>query len=216
VSNSNFIASWSSGKDSCLATLQALGTGKKVKGLVTVLNENGKVSRSHATPLHILEQQSAAIGVPLFTVPASWKEYEMKFVATLKDAAQSVNAGLAVFGDIDIDANRKWEEDAAIAAGIVAVLPLWKQNRHDLVYQMIECGIEAIIVSCNRKLGKDFLGKSIDAETVIALEYAGVDVCGENGEYHTLVVNSPFFASPVEYQIVEKKQHDHYCFLEII
>lgn len=197
------------------ATLLSLTAGNNLKGLITVLNENGKVSRSHAIPLRILTQQSEAIGVLLFTVPASWQEYEEKFIAAIKNAAQHTNADAAVFGDIDIEGNRLWEEKVVAAASILAHLPLWKCDRKDLVLQMIDKKIEAIIISCNTTLGKDFLGKKINEQTILELENAGADVCGENGEYHTLVTNCPFFSKPLQCEITDKKQHEHYCFLEI-
>ncbi len=212
---SNFISSWSGGKDSCFATLMALSAGHSLKGIMIMLNENGKVSRSHAIPLHILEMQAAAMNVPLFTAAASWNEYEGKFITTLKEAVQSLSVSMAVFGDIDIDANRQWEEKVAAAAGVTACLPLWQNERAALVYQMIDKGIEAIIISCNTHLGKSFLGKTINKQTVEELENAGVDICGENGEFHTLVINCPLFSTAIAYSIIEKKQHEQYCFLEI-
>ena len=32
------------------------------------------------------------------------------------------------------------------------------------------------------------------------MKAAGVDVCGENGEYHTLAVDGPIFKMPLEFQ----------------
>lgn len=215
MTKENFITSWSGGKDSCFATLMALSAGHSLKGIMTMLNENGKVSRSHAIPLHILQMQAAAMNVPLLTTASTWNEYEEKFITTLKQAVQSLSVGMAVFGDIDIDANRQWEEKVAAIAGVTSYLPLWQNERAALVHQMIDNGIEAIIISCNPHLGKSFLGKTINNQTVEELENAGVDICGENGEFHTLVVNCPLFSTPIAYSVIEKKQHEQYCFLEI-
>lgn len=215
MNEKNFITSWSGGKDCCIATITALSDDWKLTGIVTMLNKNGKVSRSHAIPLHILEQQAKAMKVPLLTTASTWDDYETNFIAALKQAAHQFNATMAVFGDIDTESHKLWEEKTSAAAGITASLPLWKKNRKKLVQQVIQCNIEAIIISCNTHLGKDFIGRKLNNETLIALENAGVDVCGENGEYHTLVVNCPLFNNPVNYEIVEKRQHENYCFLEI-
>jgi diphthine-ammonia ligase len=215
MNEKNFITSWSGGKDCCLATIIALSDDCKLTGIVTMLNENGKVSRSHAIPLHILEQQAKAMKVPLLTTASTWDDYETNFIVSLKKASRQYHASMVVFGDIDTESHKLWEEKTAAAAGQIAYLPLWKKHRKKLVQQVIQCNIEAIIISCNTHLGKDFLGKKLNNETLIALENAGVDVCGENGEYHTLVVNCPLFNNAINYEIVEKLQHKDYCFLEI-
>ena len=81
---------------------------------------------------------------------------------------------------------------------------------------MIDAGIIAMIVSCNAHLGKDFLGRIINAETVTLLEAKGVDVCGENGEFHTVVLNCPLFSKPIEVeQGVKLVNETGYHFLEL-
>jgi diphthine-ammonia ligase len=76
-------------------------------------------------------------------------------------------------------------------AGLEAVLPLWLKDRRSLVLQMLESGIETMIVSCNAIMGERFLGKILTTELIDELEALGVDACGENGEFHTLVLNCP-------------------------
>ena len=77
--------------------------------------------------------------------------------------------------------------------------------------------IVAIIVSCNDHLGQDFLGKIINAETIIELENKGVDVCGENGEFHTVVLDCPLFARPIEVNFGEQRSNGTgYNFLELM
>ncbi|MFC0185573.1 hypothetical protein ACFFJX_25280 [Pseudarcicella hirudinis] len=94
-------------------------------------------------------------------------------------------------------------------------LPLWKQSRKDLVLSMIDAGIKTMIVSCNDTLGKDFLGKIINAETITALENKGVDVCGENGEFHTVVLDCPLFSKEIEVIQENKLEHNGYHFLSL-
>jgi diphthine-ammonia ligase len=62
--------------------------------------------------------------------------------------------------------------------------------------QMLDNGIETMIVSCNTVMGERFLGKKITVDLVAELESLGVDACGENGEFHTLVLNCPLFTEP--------------------
>ena len=73
---------------------------------------------------------------------------------------------------------------------------------------MIKVGIKAIIVSCDLTLGVAFLGREIDESLLDELEGLGVDCCGENGEYHTLVVDCPLFDKPIELLESEKIEYD--------
>ncbi len=208
----NALCSWSGGKDSCFALMQAIKEGYTPAVLLNVLNEAGQISRSHGIPAAILQLQAKAAGLPMHLVASSWADYEIKFTATLQQLQQEYNLSYAVFGDIDLQPHRDWEEKVCSNAGLTAVLPLWQQDREQLVIQMLEAGIETIIVSCNETLGPDFLGRLIDAQCVSDLRNAGVDVCGENGEFHTLVLDCPLFSAPVEVQVTKKLLHEKYWF----
>jgi len=210
------LCSWSGGKDSCFALMQAIEHGYTPKVLLNVLNEEGKISRSHGIPAAILKAQAAAAGLPIHLISSSWQDYENKFVEALTQLNEQYNLSHAVFGDIDLQAHRDWEEKVCATAGLQAYLPLWQQNRKDLVIQMINSGIETIIVSCNTLMGERFLGKKISLQLVEELEALGVDACGENGEFHTLVINCPLFAKRVSVTILHTVQHENYWFSELI
>jgi diphthine-ammonia ligase len=81
----NALCSWSGGKDSCFALMQAMETGIVPKVLLNVLNEEGKISRSHGIPKHILQQQADAAGLPIKMISSSWQDYEMNFTNALSD-----------------------------------------------------------------------------------------------------------------------------------
>lgn len=206
--------SWSGGKDSCYALMQAIQQGNQLKTLVNMMNENGRISRSHGLPLSILQQQASAMDVPVIATPTSWNDYKFHFVNMLQQIKEQYKVEAMVFGDIDLQPHRDWEEMVCAEAGLTAMLPLWQQDRRALVNQMIQNGIEAIIVSCNTQMGESFLGRTINYELVDELEKAGIDACGENGEYHTVVVNCPLFSQPVQLPSCEKVQHENYWFLD--
>ena len=206
--------SWSGGKDSCFALMQAVLEGHIPALLVNMMNENGKISRSHGLPASILQQQASAMQLPIITRPTSWQDYESNFVDVLRNAHTEYNIDAMVFGDIDLQAHRDWEEMVCSKAGIQAMLPLWQQPRQPLVFKMMEAGIEAMIVSCNTVMGDAFLGKFITPELIPLLEAKGVDVCGENGEFHTVVVNCPLFEAALSLPPFTKILHDNYWFLQ--
>lgn len=194
--------------------MEAVRQGHRPVALLNMMNENGQISRSHALPAFLLQQQAAALGLPLTTIASTWQDYERNFTETLTRLAQQHQAGSAVFGDIDLLPHREWEEKVCAAAGIEAVLPLWQEDRKMLVYRMLQAGIRCMIVSCNARLGESFLGRMLDDVLIADLEAAEVDVCGENGEFHTLVVDCPLFANPLTLPAYRKVEHDGYWFLQ--
>ena len=123
-----FFVSWSGGKDAYLALQRAVRRGGEPAALVCMLHEDGRVSRGHGLPLALLEEQAAALGVPLVTRATTWDGYEATFVSLLHELrGQGVEAG--VFGDIDLQAHRDWVEGVCEVAGLGCHLPLWQEPR---------------------------------------------------------------------------------------
>ncbi|GEO08517.1 diphthine--ammonia ligase [Segetibacter aerophilus] len=211
----NTTCSWSGGKDSCFALMHAMKQGYQPKALLNVLNEHGKISRSHGIPSAILKAQAERAGLPMYLFPSSWQDYESKFVSALVLLTKEYQLQYAVFGDIDLQGHRDWEEMVCAKAGIQAVLPLWKQDRRKLVDEMLASGIETMIVSCNETMGERFLGRIITPTLVDELEALGIDACGENGEYHTLVLDCPLFNNRLSVVVEEKTLHENFWFCSL-
>lgn len=211
----NFLCSWSGGKDSCYAYYMALKMGYKPSVLLNVMNEHGNRSRSHGIPKQVLEAQAEALQVPIYFFNSTWDDYEKKYVESLKKMVNKYPITHSVFGDIDIESHKDWEEKVSKKAGLKALLPLWQGHRKQLVLDMIDAGIEAIIVSCNMELGPVFLGRTIDVKIIEEFEQIGVDACGENGEFHTLVVDAPFFNKKINVEISSKVTSSNYNFANL-
>ncbi|UOK42429.1 MULTISPECIES: diphthine--ammonia ligase [Flavobacterium] len=209
----NFVSSWSGGKDSCYAMMKAVAAGFVPKVLLNMMNENGKISRSHGLALEILKQQAQKMQLPLEAVPATWGDYEEKFIGILQHLNNTYDLKAAVFGDIDIQSHKDWEDKVCEAALLKAVLPLWQQDRIALVHEMIKAGVETMIVSCNNQMGEQYLGKILTKELAAELEEKGIDPCGENGEFHTLVVNCPLFSEAIVLPKYTTTTHNNYCFV---
>ncbi|OBQ55438.1 diphthine--ammonia ligase [Tamlana sp. s12] len=210
-----FLCSWSGGKDSCYAFYKVTKLGFEPTVLLNVMNEFGDRSRSHGIPKDILQAQAEALGLPIHFFSSTWTDYEVKYIENLKKITQSYPLTHAVFGDIDIESHRAWEEKVSAAAELEAILPLWQGHRKQLVLEMIAAGIEAIIVSCNQELGPDYLGRTMSSDLVEELENKGIDACGENGEFHTLVVNAPFFKNKIDVDIESKAVSSNYNFANL-
>ncbi len=215
MSTKNSLCSWSGGKDSCFALMQAIQQGYSPKVLLNVMNEAGKISRSHGIPSAILQAQANAASLPIHLISSSWNEYEQNFTTALSTLKNEYQLTHAVFGDIDLQPHRDWEEKVCTNAGLIAVLPLWQQERKTLVLQMLEAGIETMIVSCNEIMGERFIGEIITPALVDELEAMGIDACGENGEYHTLVLDCPLFENAITVSVKNKLLHEKYWFSEL-
>ncbi len=210
----NVLCSWSGGKDSCFALIKAKEQGYIPKVLLNVLNEEGKISRSHGIPSAILQAQAQAAGLPIHLISSSWQDYEPTFTEALKELKSQYDLQAAVFGDIDLQAHRDWEEKVCNNAGLEAVLPIWQQDREALVMQMLNSGIKTMIVSCNETMGEAFLGRILDEQLVQELKAIDIDVCGENGEFHTLVLDCALFSQPINVEVKAKLKHDNYWFCQ--
>ncbi len=195
----NALVSWSGGKDSCLAMWRARQSGMAIKLLITAMDESGARSRSHGVPPELITAQAQALGAEMRFYDTSWKTYEEKFIATLKIARED-GVTYAVFGDIDLMPHREWEEKVCAQAGLEANLPLWDEPRLKLVDEFLSLGFKAVVVCVNGNyLSRDFCGREFDAAFLADLP-AGVDACGENGEFHTFVYDGPAFDKPVAFK----------------
>lgn len=209
------LVSWSGGKDSLFAAMQAAAEGYEIVVLLNVLNEEGKTSRAHGIPENILAAQAQVFKKPIHLIASSWQAYEQKFTEAICYLKVTYNLTHAIFGDIDLQPHRDWEEKVCRYAGLEAVLPLWKKNRKDLVLQMLENGIKTIIVSCNNKMGSRFLGKELSPELITELEALGIDPCGEEGEFHTLVTHCPLFQNPIQVTTGDSMQQGDYWYTQL-
>lgn len=210
-----FFSSWSGGKDSCLALYRAIRQGGSPRCLFTMFAEDGKRSKSHGLTSDIIEAQANALGIPSRIGTAGWGDYEPVFLSHVKELKEQ---GLAdgVFGDIDLEPHREWVERVCGEHGITPHLPLWKFERRDLLDEFISAGFKAIIVVVDdKRLDKSFLGKQIDWQTVAELEAAGADACGEEGEYHSVVIDGPIFSSALPLQLGDIVNNEGYTFLEV-
>lgn len=194
--------------------MKAKEQGYSPKVLLNVLNEEGKISRSHGIPADILQAQAKAAQLPIHLIQSSWQDYEMNFTSALQQLKKEYDLQFAVFGDIDLQAHKDWEEKVCTNAGLKAALPLWQEDREDLVMQMMNVGVKTMIVSCNEIMGASFLGRILDKQLVHELQSMGIDVCGENGEFHTLVLDCPLFVQPIQVEIKSTIKHDNYWFCQ--
>lgn len=210
-----FIASFSGGKDSVLALYKAMKAGEAL-GLIVMLEEEGKRSRSHGLPPELIHAQAKSIGLPVYTAAASWTDYEKVFMQLL-EKAKNQGAEVLVTGDLDIPPQGCWHEKVTKNAGLKLGMPLWEMNHREAVEEFINLGFETIIVTVNLSLGmsEDDLGRPLTHEFVKELEARGIDPCGEGGEFHTTVIDGPIFNNPMPVRKCEIIKNGEYAFLPL-
>lgn len=214
LKNEEFFCSWSGGKDSCLSLYRCIKEGGIPRLLLTMFTEGGERSRSHGLEKSIVQAQADSLGIPVKICSASWADYENVFLKALSNIKRmSLNMG--IFGDIDLQDHKDWVERVCSKASIKSYLPLWKENREDILSEFIELGFKARIVALkDGTLDKNMLGKYLDASLAKELKLAGVDPCGENGEFHTVVTDGPIFSYPLEIIMNDSVLRDGYWFAD--
>ena len=188
--------SWSGGKDSCAALQRSVETFDVVS-MITMVDETGERSRSHGLRPSLLAAQAERLGVTRVAARCSWNTYDAAFSAALRDIRRD-GVTHVIFGDIMFDEHRAWAERVCERAGLVAVEPLWGMPTRETAHAFVASGATAIIVTTRAHLlDASWLGRPLTAGVLDDLERMGVDPCGERGEYHTLVVDSPLFNRPL-------------------
>lgn len=210
-----FVMSWSGGKDSALAYYRAVLDGNVPVALLTMFEEDGSKSRSHGLPLEIMEAQAERMGLPLRIGKADWNNYEKEFISLLKNF-KSEGIDMGVYGDIDLEDHRAWVQKVSNEADIEVSHPLWGEPRRNLLEELISEGFKAVItVVDTARMDPKFLGREFTLELIEELEALGIDACGEEGEFHTVIVDGPIFVEAVPAVFGEVIEAGQYRVLEV-
>jgi len=213
------LVSWSSGKDSAWM-LHVLKQDEAVEigGLLTTMNEEFDRVAMHAVRRRLVEAQAESAGVPLRTVPLPWPctndEYESRMRAAV---SQAVSEGFThvAFGDLFLEDVRKYREDRLAGTGLTPLFPIWGIPTDQLATQMVESGLRSVLTCINPKhLDRSFAGRQFDRSLLADLP-AGVDRCGERGEFHSFAWDGPMFNHPVTISVGEVVDRDGFVFADL-
>ncbi|MBN1831930.1 MAG: diphthine--ammonia ligase [Deltaproteobacteria bacterium] len=215
LGGSLFFSSWSGGKDSCLALYHAIQHDGIPKALLTLMTEGKERSRSHGLPIAVFKSQASSLGIPLVPRSSSWADYEHTFISAAHEfRKEGVEYG--VFGDIDVEPHLEWVKRVCASASIQAYEPLWKRDRSELLDEFFSLGFKAMIIAVKQEtLDNDFLGRILDRQVINEMKKVGIDASGENGEYHTVVIDGPIFAYPLQLEKGRRVIMDGYGFLDV-
>src|SRR5262249_22658386 len=155
--------------------------------LTTVTRDYDRISM-HGVRCELLQRQAESLGLPLQTVSipksASNTDYELEWARAL---AQHHARGIrqVAFGDLFLEDIRGYRERLLAAHGMRGLYPVWGRDTRQLIREFIALGFRTVVVCVDpAKLDPRFAGQVIDEGFLDELP-AGVDPCGENGEFHT-------------------------------
>ncbi|MDP1835364.1 MAG: diphthine--ammonia ligase [Chlamydiales bacterium] len=184
---------WTGGKDCCLAMHEAINQGFHINLLVTFVPIEGDFE---AHPLSVMKQQAEAMGLHHLEIPIE-PPYKENYTSAIRLLERQVE--WLITGDIDlVDGLPNWIRECCEETQMNVLTPLWQQPRRLLLDKLLSYQIEAHISYIKSPyIDCTWINRKIDRQCIEDLEELnekyGVDPCGENGEYHSIVVNSPLF-----------------------
>ncbi len=213
------LIAWSSGKDSAWALHEVRRAGEyDVVGALTTVTETFARVSMHGVREDILRAQHEAIGLPSAIVPIPYpcpnEIYEVRMAAALTDA-KAAGVTHVIFGDLFLEDVRAYREEKLAGTGITPLFPLWRKPTDALARQMIDEGVETYLVCVDpRQLARDFAGRRFDHSLLDELP-AGVDPCGEKGEFHSCVVAGPMFSRRIDVAVGETVERDGFVYADL-
>ena len=111
-------------------------------------------------------------------------------------------------GDINVEAHLAGLKDVCNKTGLELLEPIYGRDTSELFHEIFSSGFKAMITGVNLKyLGEEWLGFIISKETSANFlpKIGSVDPLGENGEFHTLVLECPLYGKSFKVKSLEKK-----------
>ncbi len=212
---------WSGGKDSAMALARMLADeGYRVVELLTTVTEAYDRVSMHGVRRELLRTQAVSIGLPLRELvipsPCSNEQYE----ALMRELLTGyIGRGITTmaFGDLYLEGIREYRESKLSPLGVTALFPLWGEDTIELARRFVGDGFRAVVTCVDtQQLGASFTGRELD-EAFFADLPAGVDPCGENGEFHSFVYDGPIFTGPVGFTRGEVVLRDErFSFIDLL
>lgn len=212
------LLAWSGGKDSSL-TLDRLQRDPQyqVAALLTTVTEGYDRISMHGVRRTLLEQQAAALSLPLDQVlipqQCTDEQYGQLMKAALLNHREQGVLRVA-FGDLFLEDVRAYREDRLQQVEMQPVFPVWGIPTSELAEEFVDRGFRAILTCVDtEQLDGDFVGRDFDRQLLADLP-EGVDPCGENGEFHSFVYDGPIFARPIAVnrgERVLREQRFYFC-----
>ena len=211
---------WSGGKDCNLSLHIAKQKGYDVLALVTFYSSSTEF-RAHAKEL--MDLQSKSLGIPHMLLQVE-EPFAENYEVQLTKLKNQLGIEVVISGDIsEVHGNSNWISDRAAAVNLQTFLPLWHADRVDVMKQLLNSNFEVVLSMVKEPwFDTSFLGRKITPELIDEFQRLGkengLDLCGEQGEYHTMVLNGPGYRSPITIEKFSTEKHNemfHFTDLQI-
>lgn len=199
------VISFSGGKDSILGLHRLLQSGEwEIDSLLTTFSQESHRTSSHQVREELIEQQAAAFGIPLRKVYLPDNSTNEEYENVMGEAFQQIfkaEVTHIMFGDIHLKDLKEYREIMVHKFSLEAVFPLWGESTESIMAEFLDNGFKTVVTAVDgTRLDPSFAGKVINNHFLRELPL-GVDVCGENGEFHTFVFDGPIFTKPIEFKL---------------
>jgi diphthine-ammonia ligase len=197
-SHKRVVVLWTGGKDSCLALFRALESKMHVCALATFVP--GADARFKAHPLEMMQRQAKELGVHHELIPVS-SPYRPSYEDGLARIRTLFRADAVVTGDIaEVAGFPNWISQCSSSVTLDTIRPLWHEPRRSLLREIVGRKIRAQISwISDPHLPSDWVGRYVNdafiEDITNVAKTVDIDICGENGEYHTMVWNLPRITS---------------------
>lgn len=200
------IFNWSGGKDSALALYHCLRNPNiEIKYLLTTVNDAANRISMHGVREELLLRQAEEIGIPLYQVRLPEMPDMKTYDDTMRRHLQHLKGeGIthSIFGDIFLQDLKNYRDQRLAEVGLTGIYPLWQRNTHELINEFLSLGFSTVIACTQERLG-EFAGQELTLDLIKTFP-ADVDVCGENGEFHTYAFKGSIFKNTINYRVGEK------------
>lgn len=208
---------WTGGKDSSLSLYEAKLLGYEVRSLVTFVPSEAEFL---AHPLGFMKYQAEALGLPHYTLEVS-EPFKESYERAIHSLRERYGIDTLITGDIaQVDGYPNWIRECSEYSGINVLTPLWGSDRNELISRLLSYRFK-VIFSCVKKLwfSDEWLGMRLDEDSLQRLRKInveiGLDICGEQGEYHTLVLDGPPFKKSIHVGAYSKCEKDSLMYIDI-
>lgn len=185
-----FIASFSGGKDSFLAIKRMIDKGHRLAGIVVSTNYSSGKSWTHEIEKAYFGKISEVLKCEVIFTDSDIENYEKKFEIAL-EKFKNLGITTCIFGDIDIKEHIRWNRERCKKSGLVCIHPLLMEDRKSILKEFLSINIDTKIIKVkNQEKNKKYIGKLLSKELIEKMKESGesdFDICGENGEYHTVI-----------------------------
>ncbi|MGA8260282.1 MAG: diphthine--ammonia ligase [Arenicellales bacterium] len=207
---------WTGGKDSAMALYEATRDGCRVTCLVTFAPPEPDF-RAH--PLAVMKLQAEAMALPHRVLPIT-PPFDKSYETALCRLRDELDIDTVITGDIaEVDGHPNWIRERSRPSGIAVLTPLWGRDRDLLLRQLLDREFKARISCVNtRWLGEDWIGRELNDRAIAELrairERTGLDLCGEEGEYHTVVTDGPLFVRGIDVRSYSRRTEGPSIYME--